>query len=150
MFLKHMQTSLQIGSRRSLRSARTPLLTRHISLHPGGYPRDFVFLPNFLSLAEQRVLLAAALEKLNKNDPREYRRRRRDFLAKLPPALPEDVQSEFLPDAYYPFEQVLSAIKPTACFYSAESFCAFRVISMESSRTFERCTSHRGPTTDQN
>ncbi|KAI0687129.1 hypothetical protein BC835DRAFT_1286912 [Cytidiella melzeri] len=77
---------------------------RHISLKADGYPRDFLFLPAFFSEAEQRLLLSASLTRLDQTDSRQYRRRRREFLAKRK-VEPSSVQDIFLPDDYYCFEE---------------------------------------------
>lgn len=89
-------------------------------------PRDFTFLPNYFSRAEQRVLLVTSLRKL---DGKEHvdrwsvcierldvesiqsRRRRKALLRTGPPILPSNestnpLQDHFLPDDYYEFEEV--------------------------------------------
>lgn len=74
-------------------------------------PRDFTFLPGFFSLAEQRVLLTAALQKLDALESIQNRRRRKAlFRTARPTLLPNasnPLQDVFLPDEYYEFEEVL-------------------------------------------
>ncbi|KAJ7684654.1 hypothetical protein DFH06DRAFT_1156242 [Mycena polygramma] len=75
------------------------------------HPRDFTFLPGFLSLAEQRVLLTTALQKLDAMESIQSRRRRKTLLRDgrpiLSPTLSNPLQDIFLPDSggYYNFEE---------------------------------------------
>ncbi|KAJ7168209.1 hypothetical protein C8R43DRAFT_983525 [Mycena crocata] len=72
-------------------------------------PRDFTFLPGFFSLAEQRVLLATSLQKLDAMESIQSRRRRKTLLrAGWPTQLATEsnpLQDSFLPDEYYEFEE---------------------------------------------
>ncbi|KAI0341757.1 hypothetical protein BDW22DRAFT_1358623 [Trametopsis cervina] len=77
---------------------------RSISLKADGYPKDLVFLPNFFSETEQRLLLSACLAKLDQTENRQYRRRRRDYLSQRA-IKPSSVDEIFLPDDYYCFEE---------------------------------------------
>ncbi|KAG1736740.1 hypothetical protein EDB19DRAFT_1720033 [Suillus lakei] len=67
-------------------------------------PEGFKFFPEFLSPTEQRILLSAALSKLDSTETKQARKQRRDFLASHPQrhCAIEDV---FLPDAYYNFQE---------------------------------------------
>lgn len=81
---------------------------RRVSLKADGYPRDFTFLPNFYSLPEQRILLSAALQRLDSLESRQYRRRRKEYLCKNPQRDSQgtSIQDVFLPDESYCFEDV--------------------------------------------
>ncbi|EED84165.1 predicted protein [Postia placenta Mad-698-R] len=76
-------------------------------------PPDFHYFPDFFSIPEQRVLLAAALQKLDTAESRQFRRLRKVFLAaqtNSPVAgdrhSPDHtVQAMFLPDECYNFEE---------------------------------------------
>ncbi|KAJ7724083.1 hypothetical protein DFH07DRAFT_274849 [Mycena maculata] len=73
-------------------------------------PHDFIFLPRFFSLAEQRVLLTTALEKLDAMENIQSRRRRRKALlgterSMLPISASNPLQDVFFPDEYYDFEK---------------------------------------------
>ncbi len=81
---------------------------RRVGLKADGYPRDFIFLPNFYSPSEQRILLSAALQRLDSLETRQYRRRRKEHLSQ---SLQTDskstsIQDVFLPDEFYCFEDV--------------------------------------------
>jgi len=67
--------------------------------------RDFTLLPDFLSLSEQRILLATALQKLDATDGRLFRRLRKGFESSKPPSLQHSALDMFLPDEYYRFEE---------------------------------------------
>lgn len=72
-------------------------------------PHDFNFYPGILGIQEQRILLGAALEKLNATESRQIRRHRAAVQEKQErEALeqPTDILKLFLPDACYQFEEV--------------------------------------------
>lgn len=81
---------------------------RQISLKADGYPQDFLFLPAFFSEPEQRLLLSTALSKLDQTETRQFKRRRKEFLAKRDEEL-STLQGSFLPDDYYCFEEACVA-----------------------------------------
>lgn len=101
-----MQAFLKTPLRSALQACRQTCPKRFITLKADGYPKDFVFLPNFFSLPEQRLLLSAALDKLDKMETRQYRRRRKNYISGSPMTVSNDVQDVFLPDEYYCFEKV--------------------------------------------
>ncbi|KAJ7836999.1 hypothetical protein B0H14DRAFT_2792453 [Mycena olivaceomarginata] len=83
------------------------MLKRAIGILP---PRDFTFLPTFFSLAEQRILLATALRKLDAMESIQSRRRRKALLhvghlPTLHPTTSNPVQDCFLPEDCYEFEE---------------------------------------------
>lgn len=84
---------------------------------------NFSLWPTFLNEIEQTVLLRAALRKLDDNESRTMRRRRRDYLAAHQEATPRSslgtpITNVFLPDEYYHFEEVRGfASHITALFY---------------------------------
>ncbi|KAI0273661.1 hypothetical protein BC834DRAFT_220743 [Gloeopeniophorella convolvens] len=82
------------------------LATRHYGSSPT-LPSDFLWFPHFFDWAEQRVLLSAALQKLDASEPRIMRKRRREFLASQPrPARDTDKLTDaFLPDELYDFQE---------------------------------------------
>jgi hypothetical protein len=87
------------------------MLKRAIGILP---PRDFTFLPTFFSLAEQRILLATALRKLDAMESIQSRRRRKALLhvghlPTLHPTTSNPVQDCFLPEDCYEFEEVLTS-----------------------------------------
>ena len=69
---------------------------------------DFEFYPDFYTPHEQRILLRAALHKLDSQESPKYRRKRREYLRTLsqPTTTSATVppHSAFLPDKYYDFE----------------------------------------------
>ncbi|KAJ7043185.1 hypothetical protein C8F04DRAFT_1073936 [Mycena alexandri] len=71
--------------------------------------RDFTFLPGFFSLAEQRVLLTTALQKLDAMESIQSRRRRKRLLRAgrpiLPPSSSNPLQDTLFPDEYYEFQE---------------------------------------------
>lgn len=101
-----MQAFLKTPIRSALPTCRQTWPKRLITLKADGYPKDFVFLPDFFSLHEQRLLLSAALDKLDKMESRQYRRRRKEYISGSPMRVSNDVQDVFLPDEYYCFEKV--------------------------------------------
>ena len=100
-----MQALLSTSKRSCFFGPRACLWKRTISLKADGYPQDFIFLPNFLSTQEQRTLLSVALNKLDRNETLQYRRRRKEYLASSHSAQSDDVHSLFFPDEYYHFEK---------------------------------------------
>jgi len=73
-----------------------------------GLGEDFSLHLNVFNEEEQKVLLAASLDKLNRAEDRHHRRRRKLFEATRAEKLSEhlDVNSLFLPDQYYGFQKV--------------------------------------------
>jgi hypothetical protein len=67
---------------------------------------DLVFVPDFLSLPEQRLLLETSLKKLNNMESRAHKKRRRLYAPTRLTPTSEDLQSTFLPDDYYDFQEV--------------------------------------------
>jgi hypothetical protein len=71
------------------------------------HPEDFTLIPDFLSLPEQRILLTAALQKLDSIDSRQARRMRRAYDSPGRCSVQScSVQDMFLPDHFYRFEEV--------------------------------------------
>ncbi|OBZ75433.1 hypothetical protein A0H81_04127, partial [Grifola frondosa] len=69
-------------------------------------PQDFTFFRDFFTIPEQRILLTAALRKLDLMDSRQLRRRRKDYSSTAVESSQSDsIQSLFLPDEYYGFEE---------------------------------------------
>ena len=73
-----------------------------------GLGDDFALHLNVFNEEEQKILLAASLSKLDRAEDRHHRKRRRFFEATHAEKLSErlDVNSLFLPDQYYNFQQV--------------------------------------------
>ena len=69
-------------------------------------PPDFQWFPDFFSLSEQRALLTAALRKLDAGESRLLRRRRKEYALNGPKDDGSSVQSLFLPDELYDFQEV--------------------------------------------
>ena len=93
---------------------------RSITLKADGYPEDFVFFHDFLSSSEQRILLTAALEKLDRSESLKWRRRRKELqnLQGRKPTISCNIQDVFLPDEYYCFEHVnVYPVYPEQCFH---------------------------------
>ncbi|KAF8516923.1 hypothetical protein BU17DRAFT_92292 [Hysterangium stoloniferum] len=67
------------------------------------FPPGFTFLPHFLNDAEQRILLQAALQKLNEVGSREFKRKRKSISTNHEAV--ENINNLFLPDNYYEFEE---------------------------------------------
>lgn len=72
--------------------------------HSARLPPQFLFIPEFLSHREQKILLKTAMEQLDAKEPRRYRKRR-DLLPPLFEQNSDDIRDYFLPDSYYQFEQ---------------------------------------------
>ena len=90
---------------------RASSLPAQLADHP-----DFDFYPHFFSQDEQRVLLRAALRKLDAQESPKHRRKRKDYLRTLAQASTaaagsDPVQSLFLPDEYYAFQD--ARLSPT-------------------------------------
>jgi hypothetical protein len=100
---------------------------RQISFQPGGYLKDFVFLPAFFSEQEQRFLLSASLAQLDQSDSRQYRRRRKEFLLNRN-VEPASVQDLFLPDEYYCFEMAWASKHRFTRILTSSYLCFDRVI----------------------
>ncbi|KAI0797628.1 hypothetical protein C8Q75DRAFT_11364 [Abortiporus biennis] len=69
---------------------------------------DFTFFPEFLSIPEQRILLAASLQKLDATESRQFRRRRKDYTSQHPLQSSRNsptIQSIFFPDECYDFSE---------------------------------------------
>lgn len=75
--------------------------TNNLQLFDG----DFEFHQAVFNLAEQKALLKAGLEKLDKMEARVYRQRRKQYL-KSSRAESSSVKSLFLPEEYYDFQRV--------------------------------------------
>lgn len=73
-------------------------------IHP-----DLTFIPNFFTLREQRILLQTALQKLNHQEGRVFKKRRKLFESSLSAHSSDpELDTLFLPDEYYRFEEVSS------------------------------------------
>lgn len=87
------------------------LLQRTFStLDAVSYTRDFTLWPRILSLPEQRILLTAALRKLDCTDSTQTRRRRKVYGSNSPAlsSVSTNVLQElFFPDHYYDFRKVV-------------------------------------------
>lgn len=104
---RSMFRSLTLTCRRKLCGVRfgTParrlVSTNNLRLFNG----DFEFHSAVFDLAEQKVLLQACLEKLDKTETRAYRKRRKQYLESSR-AASSSIDSLFLPDEYYDFQMV--------------------------------------------
>lgn len=103
MFLSHLSSNLfSIGV--------TGFRRRYSTLIPSWLKDDFTWWPTFLNESEQRLLLRAALRKLDDSESRTMRRKRKDFLAHNPHRAADSsvnaIADLFLPDEYYQFEEV--------------------------------------------
>ena len=91
-------------------SAKT--LVRALASAPSERHRDhFAFHPDLFTVQEQQVLLTAALQKLDAVESRQFRQRRKQYMANANHGIasqltPQSVQGLFLPDEYYSFEEV--------------------------------------------
>ncbi|KAH9930052.1 uncharacterized protein B0H18DRAFT_873629 [Fomitopsis serialis] len=74
-----------------------------------GLPADLQYFPDFFSIREQRALLDVALRKLDISERRSFRLRRKELMRTRPTSGTTDdrvsVQSLFLPDEYYDFQE---------------------------------------------
>ncbi|KAJ7632175.1 hypothetical protein FB45DRAFT_989770 [Roridomyces roridus] len=71
-------------------------------------PQDFEFIPDFLSLTDQRILLSAALQKLDSMESSGYRRRRKAWVSArhtTHPTTSNPLRDIFFPDECYNFEE---------------------------------------------
>jgi hypothetical protein len=73
-----------------------------------GRLQDFVFVPDFLDVMEQKTLLTASLKLLDSSESGQHRRLRRKLEAsrQVSGATTPTLQSLFLPDELYHFEEV--------------------------------------------
>ncbi|TFK29803.1 hypothetical protein FA15DRAFT_724744 [Coprinopsis marcescibilis] len=107
-FLSHLSSnSLHLTPCLAARNLKSCNGLRSYSSHPkiSGIPEYlatcFSFWPNFLSLSEQRLLLTAALQRMDSLDsPRAQRKR-----SKLKPVHSDEIQDIFAPDALYDFAE---------------------------------------------
>lgn len=83
---------------------------QYISLKADGLPADFSFYPEFFSVDEQRLLLNAALQKLDMVENRQVRRRQRELLASRMVKRDSSIEEVFLPDQYYSFLDVITQV----------------------------------------
>lgn len=90
--------------------ARAPLLrrlSRAAKIHSQSGEKHLKLLPDYFSVSEQRVLLEASLSVLDAKESRRSRKKRQLFLNSLYPKESKDnIESLFLPDEYYEFEEV--------------------------------------------
>jgi hypothetical protein len=103
--------------------------------------RDFSLYRDVFTVAEQRILLATALQKLDSLESKAFRRRRDAFIHGLPKNTPKQSQDPldlFLPDEYYQMEEVCFC-----CFvlHVLSSNSYFRVTTMASFIISARCMS---------
>jgi hypothetical protein len=94
------------------------------------YSSDFKLWPSFLSPPEQRILLTAALQKLDLNDTAQTRRRRRAHGLNLAMSSvsTKGLQELFFPDHCYDFQEVV--LREILLF--AQAHFTIRDIMMES------------------
>jgi alkylated DNA repair protein alkB family protein 7 len=77
--------------------------TRRISSFVSGRaPREFQYFPEFFSMAEQKILLSAALQKLDAAESRLFRKRKKGLEARC---IQSPLQDMFFPDDHYQFEE---------------------------------------------
>ncbi|KZT11293.1 uncharacterized protein LAESUDRAFT_720508 [Laetiporus sulphureus 93-53] len=98
-------SSRSASSLRSLIRPALRSLTSQSQFAGHSFSPDFTYYPGFFSLPEQRILLAAALQKLDSAEPRSFRRRRKDLPPKKPLSEISDIREMFLADEYYNFEE---------------------------------------------
>lgn len=75
-----------------------------LRIRSGDLPEGFKIFPEFLSISEQRILLSAALSKLDSTETKQARKQRRDFITNHPREH-RTIEDIFLPDAYYNFQE---------------------------------------------
>lgn len=86
---------------------RSRLNLKTLSTQTRALPEDFTFFHNVLSVPEQQILLAAALDNLDQKESARFRRKRKVFGSRVSQLSNIDsVSSLFLPDEYYNFEEV--------------------------------------------
>src|SRR5882762_8137995 len=83
---------------------RRRCLSALIDIKGKSQPRDFSLWPNIFTVPEQRILLAAALQKLDSVESRSFRRRREISTHATPEQ--SNIQGLFLPDECYQMEEV--------------------------------------------
>lgn len=102
---------LPVGAalRQKLPLSTSPILHRASlsSMSSEYFPQGFKFWPSYFTIDEQRTLLQASLYKLDNSESIRSRKRRRMYLKTSPANLsePTDVQSIFLPDELYEFQE---------------------------------------------
>jgi hypothetical protein len=69
--------------------------------------KDFSIIPDFFNRHEQRILLATVLQKLDDQSSVHFRRRRRKLDSTHNLKNDDTVESLFLPDNCYEFQEVL-------------------------------------------
>lgn len=117
MVISHTMQGLTVRTRsilsrfRGYRSAGTTgkrLLTSQGDTDDYVNLKDFVFIPNFLDDGEQRILMTASLRLLDSSESGSQRRRRRKLEASREElgAATSSLQSLFLSDEFYQFEEV--------------------------------------------
>lgn len=72
------------------------------------FTQNLTLWPNFFGRQEQRILLTAALHKLDLSESRQSRRRRKGYLAEIRSreSVSASAHDLFLPDKYYDFLEV--------------------------------------------
>ena len=104
MLAQRTACSVGLASRSSRRlPSRRAYSTSSLRAVAQRLPPDLQWFPDFFSPAEQRALLTAALRKLDATESRAYRRKRREY---APKDAGSSVQSLFLPDEFYDFQEV--------------------------------------------
>ena len=93
--LKHFTTSVLPE-----RTARR-LASSHCLL-----PEGFTFFSRFFDIREQRLLLTAALSRLDATESIRVRRLQTNYRARNPISDSAHVEGLFLPDCYYTFQEV--------------------------------------------
>lgn len=100
-----------------MRARPSCVARRHLSTPVVSLPEDFAFFPDFFTVDEQSVLLKAALRKLDGMESGKVRRRRREYLrgpaAAARATSLSPVQSLFLPDEFYDFQEARPTIAST-------------------------------------
>jgi alkylated DNA repair protein alkB family protein 7 len=86
-------------------------LSTFIDVKGKSQPRDFSLCCDVFTLAEQRILLATALHKLDSLESKYFRRRREAFIRTRSKEFIEQFRDSshrdlFLPDEYYHMEEV--------------------------------------------
>jgi hypothetical protein len=98
---------------------RLQTLNRSISATAGlkgrKFSQDFTFFPNYLTLAEQKILLTTSLGILDSAESRQHQRWRRKIQGSSETSRTDNtasIQSIFLPDELYQFEEVIAGMPP--------------------------------------
>ncbi|KAF7295335.1 2OG-FeII-Oxy-2 domain-containing protein [Mycena indigotica] len=109
MFEKTLSTAFTRLPNLKLAHARCNTRDFSTTLLPAELRKHLTFYPNFFSGTEQRVLLEAALHKLDGMESGNHRRKRKALLrGTTPRSFPtasNPLQDLFLPDNYYEFQQ---------------------------------------------